>query len=147
MVNLIRLYLDMTFSETKTKAEENKIVVDKNYTPTFKMGTSIFRERKTKFSRLKFWKRRRNLVILIDGCPRVTHLEEIPLSTNDKGLTTPALAFEFGTRSDTTKFIYKLIAKSKAELKSMSNTQFLILAFLCGIIVVFQILLMRGVSF
>jgi len=137
----------MTFSEIKTKAEENKIVVDKNYTPTFKMGTSIFRERKTKFSRLKFWKRSRNLAILIDGCPKVTHLEEISLDPKDKSLTTPALAFEFGTRMDTIRFIYKLIAKSKAEHKPISNMQFLVLTILLVVIVVFQILLMRGVSF
>lgn len=138
----------MTFSETRTKAEENKILVDRHYNPTFKMGTSIFRERKTKYSRFKFWKRPRNMAILIDGSPKVTHLEEIPLNPkDDQSLKTPALAFEFGTRKDTQKFIYKLIAKSKAEQKPISNMQFLILTILLVVIVVFQILLMRGVSF
>ena len=140
MTNLIRIYPDMTFTEKKVKTWEDKIQLDKHYTPEFKIGTSVFKERA--FNPLKkilmFWKKPRNLLLLVDACPSAVHLE----GSNPH----PALAFNFGTMKDTEKFLYKVVAKSKSESKPISNTQFLVLALLLGAVLMFQFMLMKGIT-
>ena len=138
MPTVIRIFPDMTFEETKRRTREDKIIIDKDYTPEFKIGTGVFIERMTFLKRLML-KRKRNLILLVDGAPMATHLE----GSNPH----PALAFDFGTREDTQKFLYKIVAKSKADQKPISNMQFTILAVLIGIVVVFQFMLMKGVTF
>lgn len=146
MVKIIKLYPDMTFQEKNYKSEQDKIIFDKktNETANFKLGKSMFRERRSFLDKLKFWKRTRSLCIHLDGCPEVLSLEERN-EIEGEG-TKPALYFNFGTRKDTATFIYKLGAKSMVDIKPISNTMFLILCILIGVVIVFQFLLMRGVK-
>ena len=142
MTNLIRLFQDMTFNERKVKIKENKILIDKNYTPDFILGTSVFRERPKPFliRLITFWKRPRNLLVLVDGASRAAQL----LGDEENH---PALAFSFGDRQDAERFLYKIVAKSKADQKPLSNFQFILLALLIGMVVVLQFMLMKGVQF
>lgn len=148
MVNLIRLYQDFTFIEKKIQAEENKLTVDKKneYVAKFKAG-SIFRERRTFLQRMMVWRKPRNLVILLDGCPTALSLEQEFFKHEGTEEPKPALNLNFGTLKDTKKFIVKLILKTKADLKPISNMQFIVIAVLLAMVLVFQILLMRGVTF
>ena len=142
MPRVIRLYQDMTFEEKTIKAEENNLKINKDYNAKFKLGVSVFKERPFKILQrvLIFWKKRRNLFILLDGCPSTFSLEP---SKNGKE---PALNLNFGSMTDTTKFIHKVVAKSKAEGKPMSNTQFMVLALLVGAVLMFQFMIMKGVT-
>jgi len=141
MTNLIRIYPDMTFIEKKVKTFENKALIDKDYTPEFKIGTSVFKERA--FNPIKkvlmFWKKPRNILLLVDGCPTMMHLE----GSNPH----PALAFNFGTMNDTKAFIKKVTYKSIADRKAISNNQFLVLALLLGTVLMFQFMMMKGITF
>lgn len=141
MVKLLRLFPDMTFEEKNRRTEQDKIKISKEYTPSFKIGTSVFRERPRPFliRLLVFWKRPRNLALIIDGAPQSMSLE---VERGDK----PALSFNFGTMKDTIKFVYQIVAKSKGEQKPISNTQFLVLALLLGAVLMFQFMLMKGVK-
>lgn len=140
MVKLLRLYPDMTFEEKRAKTSQDKITVDKDVTVDFEMGTSIFKERRKPIDYFKPWKRSRQLAILLDGTPTALSLRPLP---DDK----LSLAFDFGTIKDTVKFIYKIVAKSKSDQKPISNTQFMVLALLIGAVVVFQMMMLKGVKF
>jgi hypothetical protein len=134
MVSLIRLYQDMTYIRKKRPTQDNKILVSKKeeYQAEITMGASIFRERKPSW---KFWTHGKDIAILLDGCPKVLTLE--PLQGK------PALNLQFGSREDTNKFINKVVNKSKADTKPITNLQFIVLAMLIGIVVVLQIIIMQ----
>lgn len=89
-------------------------------------------------------------MLLLDGTPEAVTLDLDHLVKNDSTGQVkehPALNFQFGDMKDTQQFIYKIVAKSKADQKPMSTTMFTILAILIGIVVVFQFMLMKGVHF
>lgn len=141
MVKLLRLFLDMTFEEKNRRIEQDKIKITKEYTANFKMGTSVFRERPRPLliRLLLFWKKPRNLALIIDGSPQTMSLE---VEKDNK----PALSFNFGTMKDTARFVYQIVAKSKGEQKPISNMQFLVLALLLGAVLMFQFMIMKGVK-
>lgn len=144
LVSLITLYQDITFTETKKRVEQDKILVTKkpSYTPNFKTGTSVFKERPLPFWKrlFLFWKRPRQLIILVDASPTALNLE---LKDGQK----PAYNLNFGTVKETMAFIDKAQRKSRADQKPISNNQFLILALMLGAVLMFQFMLMRGMTF
>jgi hypothetical protein len=147
MAKLLRLYTDMSFEEKTVKVSEDKIILrrgETDYTPSFGIGKSVFRE-KRKISFLMPWKRPRNLIILLDGAPQAISLESTP-GENGEPLR-PALALNFGTLKDAKRFIYKMVAKSKADQKPITNMQFTVMAILIGAVLVFQFMIMKGVKF
>lgn len=149
MARLLRIYPDMTFTEKTVRTEQDKIIVEKKYTPAFKIGTSVFKERSKPFLTriLFFWKKPRNLLLLVDGSPLATHLENIrDVDENGQITTKPALAFNFGTMKESLDFIDKVVRKSKADTKPISNTQFLVLALLLGAVLMFQFMIMKGIT-
>lgn len=137
MVTLIRLFQDMTYIRKKRKVQDDKVLVSRkeNYTPSLTLGTSIFKERKPFW---KFWTHGKDIAILLDGCNHVLTLE--------KSEEKPSLNLQFGTKEETVRFISKVVAKSKADQKPITNFQFLIMAMLLGLIVVLQFMAMRGVK-
>lgn len=153
MVKVLRIYLDQTFTEKNAKIEQDKLILkrsEKDYTPEFSPGRSVFKERPFPIAlkMIKFWKKRRTLILLLDGQPKAVTLDP-PEAKDDKEIKDEdyKLSFSFGTLATVKRFIYKLVAKSKAEQKPISNIQFTILAIFLGIIVVFQLLIMKGVTF
>jgi len=130
MVNVIRLFSDMTFEEISRKAKENKIKINNLQEPTFKEGKAIFRERNQPI--WKFWKRRRNLAVYTDGSFNLFEL-------NDGNFVS-----QFGTREDWERYLAGRMEKLRNKNKSMQNWQFIILAIMLGIVVVLE-LRMSGV--
>jgi hypothetical protein len=53
----------------------------------------------------------------------------------------------FGTPEEKKKFIAKMIAKSKADQGPIKTWQFALLAVLMGIVIVIQVMMMRGQTF
>ena len=142
MPKLIRLFQDMTFEEKKIKAEENNLKINNDYSAKFKLGVSVFKERPFNFLKriLMFWKKPRSLFILLDGCPETFSLEQ------PKEGERPALNLNFGSVRDAVKFINKVVNKSKADTKSMSNMQFIVIALLIIMVLMFQFLIMKGIT-
>jgi len=144
MVKVITLYQDITFTETRKKTEQDKLIISKKplLTQTFKTGTSVFRERP--FNPLKrvfmFWKKRRDLMIIVDGNSTALNLE---LKEGQK----PTYNFNFGTIKEAQEFIDKSNRKSRADSKPISTNQFLVLALLLGAVLMFQFMNMKGVTF
>lgn len=136
MVTLIRLYPDMTYLRKKRKIQDDKIIVSKkdDYKLSLTMGASVFRERKPAW---KFWRSGKDIAILMDGSPKA-----LTLDPKDA----PTLNLQFGTKEDTKKFITRVVAKSKADQKPITNIQFLIIAMLLGLVVVLQFMAMRGAT-
>lgn len=139
MVSIIRLFPDMTFEERTVKTQSDQFKVGENKIISFKIGTSVFKERRSRFQRLKFWKKRRNLLLWVNDTPSAMHLE----GSNPH----PALTIPWGTEKDISKMINRVVNKSKAEQKPISNTQFFVLAILGILNLVFMFMLMRGVNF
>jgi len=73
-VNALILYPDMTFEEKKVKTDATNVVIDKHYSPSFSMGRSVFKE--VDIPRLKFWRKPRNIIILVDGSDRAMELHD-----------------------------------------------------------------------
>lgn len=142
MVSIIRLFTDKTFEETKKTPKDNKLPISNIYTPEFGEGESVFKERLSASNKFKFWKKQRNLIILVDGCPKATELR-ITASEGEK----PCLYFNFGTMKEAWAYIAKVVAKSKADQKPISTWQFVILAVMMGGIIALQFALMKGVKF
>lgn len=150
MVNLIRLFPDMTFEELSKRTAENKVLMDKDYQPDFKIGASVFRERPQNVLKryVFFWKKARNLMILIDGNPSAIDFINPALNgPPEAGKQKPWLGLNFGSEKDTKRFIAKLMAKAKVDQKPMSNFQFLGIAGLLIAVLMFQFLLMKGITF
>lgn len=157
MPKIIRLYLDNTFEEKYVATEQDKIILhrkEKDYTPTFIPGKSVFREKPFNFLKriLMFWKKPRNLIILLDGAPKALTLDLPDNFDRDKDPsdlmdTDLVLGFNFGTLKDLKRFVYKVVAKSKADQKPISNMMFTVLVVILSLVLVFQILLMKGVKF
>lgn len=149
MVKTIILYPDMSFIEKTVKTEEDKLKITKDYRPSFQLGKSVFKERpKSLLKRLLiFWKRQRNLTILVAGSPSATNLEMYD-SIDEQGIhqLKPALCLNFGTLDDAVKFLKKVTLKSIADRKQMSNTQFFVLALLIVGVLAFQFMIMKGVK-
>ncbi len=142
MVSIIRLFLDKTFEEIKKTPKENKLPISPAYIPGFGEGASVFRERLSAQNKFMFWKKPRNLVILVDGCPKATELK-IGNADGDK----PCLYFNFGTMKEAWAYIAKVVAKSKADQKPIQTWQFVVLAVMIGGIIALQFALMKGVKF
>src|SRR4030042_3881618 len=140
MVRLLQVYPDMTFIEKTVKTKENKIIITKDYTPEYKIGTSVFRERSSSLLKriIFFWKKPRNMVLLVNGAPTAVHLEG--------GNPHPALAFNFGTMDDSIKFLKKVTYKSIADRKPIRNNQFLVIVLMIGAVLMFQFMIMKGVT-
>jgi hypothetical protein len=126
----------MTYLRKKRKIQDDKIIVSKkdNYTPSLTLGASVFRERKPAW---KFWSRGKDICILMDGSPKALTLDPKDV---------PALNLQFGTKEETTRFISKVVAKSKADQKPITNMQFMMIAMLLVIVVVLQVMAMRGAT-
>lgn len=149
MVKTIILYPDMSFVERTVKTEEDKLKINKNYTPSFQLGKSVFKEKPKPFLKrlLMFWKWPRNLTILVAGSPNATSLELYDgIDENGVHQLKPALCLNFGTLEDAIKFLKKVTLKSIADRKQMSNTQFFVLALLIVGVLAFQFMIMKGVK-
>lgn len=133
-VDTIILDPTMTFKEKKIKTESTELNMDKNYKPSFSPGRSVFRE--TGVSRLKFWRKPRNLIILLDGAMKAFELHDT---------ATEKIEANYWTRKEKEKFINKLIAKSKAAQKVISTWQFAVIMLGLVFIVILQILILRGI--
>lgn len=133
-VDTIILHPDMTFEEKRRKTESTEIDLGDDYKPSFSMGRSVFKE--TGVSRLKFWKKPRNLLILLFGAHRAFELHDG---------TTKELEPNYWSMKEKQKFIKKLIAKSKAAQRAITLSHFIILAILLGVVIALQLALMRGI--
>lgn len=145
--NVLTLHPDMTFTETKEKTEHDKIIEIKgkisketSLVASFKMGVSLFKERKT-WSSLKFWKHQRHLLIRLDGATKCFYLEP----PKDKDAESQLLG-GYWTESEAKKLIAKLVAKSKADQKSMSRWEFVFLALISILNLVVVFLIAKGMG-
>lgn len=133
-VDTIILHPDMTFEEKKKKTESTEIDLGNDYKPSFKIGRSVFKE--INVSRLKFWRKPRNLIILLFGAHQAFELHDGK---------TQEIEPNYWSMKEKQKFIKKLIAKSKAAQRAISLSHFIILAILLVVIIVLQLALMRGI--
>lgn len=133
-VDTLILHPDMTFEEKKKKTESTNIDMGKDYKPSFSMGRSVFKE--IGISRLKFWRRSRNLIILLKGAHKAFELHDS---------ATHELDANYWTMKEKQDFIKKLIAKSKAAQRAISLSHFVILAILLMVVIALQLALMKGI--
>lgn len=144
MPRLITLFADMTFKEKKTKSQEDNLPISKDKSVKFSLGQSIFTERLTTLDYLKIWKRRRSIAIMLDGSDKVMHLEK---ELNEDGtVKTLAFSLEYGTAKAAESMVARTAAKNTVEKKPLSNTQFIVIAVLLGLVVVLQLMMLRGVT-
>jgi len=132
--DIITLNPDMTFSEKTRKTQETEIKFKGDYTPTFSPGLSVFSE--TGIPKWKFWRKHRKLIVILDGAAKAFELK-----------TPKTLSPSYWTREERRKFVAKVVAKSKAEQKPMTNWQFGILALMVGIGLLIQFLVARRIGF
>jgi hypothetical protein len=118
----------MTFSEKKVKTVETKILLDKNITPEFTPGKSVFHE--TGISKIKFWKNQRKLIIVAEGSLKAFEF------TEQTGFVP-----HWWTLDEARKFVAQMIAKTKGAMKPFSNWQVLAI---CGLLIVIIFLQLFG---
>jgi len=135
-VNALILYPDMTFEEKKVKTDATNVIIDKHYSPSFSMGRSVFKE--IDIPRLKFWRKPRNIIILVDGSDRAMELHDSATGEVEIG---------HWTRKEKEKFVRKIVAKSVARQRAISMGHFVILALMIGVVIILQIMLMKGMRF
>lgn len=134
-ISTIELHPDMTFREIMRKTDENQIITAKNEKVNFSLGQSVFSE--TGISRFKFWRRPRKIAIFVDGA----------FSAFNLGIDTPlTLESKLWTKAEIKKYVSQLVAKSKAEQKTMSNWQTFFLFGGMILNLVMTIVLMRSVG-
>ncbi len=132
-VNTIILNPDMTFEEKKVKTQSDNLKLEKHYTPSFSLGRSVFKE--IGVSRIKPWKKARNLILLVDGSNKAFEMHDGKAKEIEPG---------YWTRKEKEKFVNKVIAKSKADQKIINTTHFIIIMVGIVFIIVLQFLMMRG---
>lgn len=139
MVKELKLYLDQTFEETTGKSEQDFIKSGKD-SFGFNPALSIFKERPHSFP-LSIIKPRRTICLHVEGCPRSIEL----IKQKDKdGKERDALISDFGSLDDIRKFIAGQVAKSIGKAKQMTNIQVFLLAGLLIVVILLQVLGMRG---
>lgn len=127
MVKILHLYpSDMTFIEEEKKVTENRIKLSDAIQPTVEEGKAIFRERPIRL--IKFWKKRRNLGIYLDGTLKLFTLE---------GTTT--FHSEFGTLDEWNKYIAGRMEKLKNKQKPMELWQLIIIIAMLAAMIVLQL--------
>lgn len=139
--NVIILHADQTFVDKKVQAEGINLPLDKNWTPSFTPGKSVFSERN--IPKWQFWRHARRIIIIPDEAMKAFELELEGIGKKAKGKIISSL----WTKKEKVKFIAKVIAKSKAAQKPFSNWQVIALLVGLGIIAVLQLLSMKGVRF
>lgn len=127
---VIELNADMTFRERKRKTEENHIKVSKNKSPSFVIGRSIFRELIPFWKKVLLFKRSRNLILYFTGANSCFSVSKQSLNSYESQLW---------SEKEKEDYVNKLIAKSRAELKPMSNFQFFIIGGLLVAILLIEI--------
>lgn len=141
--NLIELYPNMTFKELEAKSEADNLKITKHDAPSFKIGASVFREIISPLNWKRYiplmWRNRkpRNLIIHLNGANSCFELD-VPKNALE------SFKHHLWSPKEKEKWMNKLLAKSKAEQKIISTTQFYVLVIMLGIIAVLQILTMRG---
>jgi len=133
--NVIILNADQTFVDKKVQAEGINLPLGKDWSPSFTPGKSVFSERVPKW---KFWRKERRIIIISDEAMKAFELEV--KGPGKKGKIVSSL----WTLKEKTKFIAKVIAKSKAAQKPYSNWQVIAILVGLAIIAVLQLLTMRG---
>jgi hypothetical protein len=132
--NILILNPDLTFTEKRQKTQETEIKFKNDYAPTFSPGLSVFSE--TGIPKWKFWRTHRKLILILDGAAKAFEMK-----------TPKKLEPNYWTTEERRKFVAKVVAKSKAEQKPMSNWQFVILALMVGLGLLIQFLVARRVGF
>jgi len=134
--NVIILNADQTFEDKKITPEGTNLKLDKDWSPSFTPGKSVFSERD--IPKWQFWRRERKIIIIADESMKAFELEA-------KGKN--KIVSSLWTRTEIKKFIAKVIAKSKAAQKPFSNWQVIALLIGLGLVAVLQLLHMQGVRF
>lgn len=108
---------DMTFIEKNVRTKQNFMRLAKNDLVSFNMGKSVFRERLRISQRWRFWKKRRNLILVLEGANKAFELVYDPPQPDEKGnLQDPLVWIQPSafTKSEADDFISKLYAKQSA---------------------------------
>lgn len=122
MVTILHLFRDLTFQEETKKTKESTIVISDTNHPEFTEGKSIFKERPLPI--YKFWKKRRNLGIYLDGDLALYLLEQQGFHS------------KFGTAEDWETYLAGRMEKLRNKTKIMETWQiFLVIGLLIAIIV------------
>jgi len=123
--NVLILNPDMTFKEKRHKTSEDRIHIKREWNPQFSPGKSVFSE--VGIRRWRFWRRARKLIVLADGS-----LQAFELQINNPGEN--ELKPHYWDLKEIRKFVAKVLAKSKAQQRSISNTQLIMILAGLGII-------------
>ena len=135
-VSVITLNPDMTFKEQKKKTDVDNVDISKNNKPSFSIGRSVFHELIPRWKRLLLGRKERNLLIYCDGANSCFELNDKSLESHESHIW---------SQKEKEKYINKLSAKSKAEQKAIETWQFFLLAGLGIMVLVCQLLIMRGI--
>lgn len=140
MVSLITLFKDGSFKEKRVKVEEDKLKLSKEQTPKY-TPLSVFKECNFPLWQrfLMFWKRKRTLLIYLDGAPKTYELD----TSQDETRLIP----NFGTLDDEIKFLKKVTLKSVADRKPITNMQFFVICALLIGVMMLVFMDMKGITF
>lgn len=115
--NALILKPDMTFIEKKVRTKQNLMRLGKNDLASFNMGKSVFRERLRISQRWKFWRKRRNLILILEGSNSAFELAYDPPKPEDPSNREDPLVWiqpSAFTKEQAEEFISKLYAKQSA---------------------------------
>ena len=135
-VSVITLNPDMTFKEQKKRTDVDNVDLSKNNKPSFTIGRSVFHELIPTWKKWLLGKKERKLILYFDGANSCFEINGKSFESHESHIW---------SRKEKEKYINKLSAKSKAEQKAIETWQFFLLAGLGIMVLVCQLLIMRGI--
>jgi hypothetical protein len=136
---------DMTFIEKKVRTKQNFMRLGKNDLVSFNMGKSVFRERLKITERWKLWRKRRNLIICLEGSNSAFELKYDPPKPEDPNNREDPLVWiqpSAFTKGEADEFISKLYARASA-MKGVKDWRLWLIIGMLAVSILFQVGILR----